>query len=167
MHNINWPDSFLPGKTDFYVANETIKSDVDTSTVWQHLIDITLWPTAYSILNNAVIHSSESTRLQNGDLFEFKVGDTLVNAEVVEYDDTVDGVYRLAWHGQVKDNDVVVVDAHCAFLIELLSENRTRVVMQESLKGEPAKQLSSMTPNPALQSNQNWVNGLANTGLKK
>lgn len=165
MHYIFWPEDYLPGKTDCYVANESIASNVDINEVWKHLIHLSLWSSMNSALNSTVIHGNTRTILQLGDSFEFKVGDTLVNAEVVEYDDTVEGIFRLAWHGLVKDNGVVVVDAHCAFLVESLSENRTRVVMQESLKGTAAKKLASMTQNPSLHANQNWVNGLIRSGL--
>lgn len=166
MSDINWPGDYLPGTTDFYVANEAIVAGVDAIHTWPFLADTTRWPTAYAELGQIRFHDGSGPELRPGARFQFIVGGALVQAEVNEYvvpgEDTPG---RLSWHGWVEDDGQKIVDAHCGWLIEDLPGNRVRVVWKESLIGPAARQMAKAASNPAVASHQDWVEGIARASL--
>lgn len=48
MNDINWPQNYLPGITDFYVANETIMAGVNAVQTWPFLAKTSCWPAVYA-----------------------------------------------------------------------------------------------------------------------
>ncbi|MFJ5162370.1 SRPBCC domain-containing protein [Pantoea sp. NPDC088449] len=162
MSIINWPDLYLPGKTDFFVSNETIISGVLTDNAWTFLADTRRWHEAYSELSGIEIHDESDPVLSKGTRFSFNISGLTVQAEVTESQAPSPGVAgRLSWHGWVETGGTTIVDAWCAWIIEDLHSERTRILWQESLLGKPAKEMSRQKPNPALLSHQDWVDGIA------
>jgi hypothetical protein len=45
-------------------------------------------------------------------------------------------------------------------VIENLSENRVRILTQETQNGAPAKELAKTKPNPMINGHQEWLDGL-------
>lgn len=166
MSDINWPDEYLPGCTDFFVSNETIVAGVGAVQTWPFLADTTHWPTVYAELGQILFHDGGGPELRMGTRFQFVVGGTLVQAEINEYvvpTDRKPG--RLAWHGWVEKDGQKLLDAHCGWLIDDLSGGRVRVLWQESLIGDLVKELAKQRPNPALTSHQDWVEGITAAAL--
>lgn len=163
MSSINWPDLYLPGKTDFFISNECIVSGIQSQDAWVFLADTRRWAHVYNQLSDIVFLDETGPILQSGSRFSFTVGGLVVQAEITEYQEPSSGVTgRLSWHGWVENGGVTVVDAWCGWIIEDLYGERTRILWQETLLGEPAKDMARQKPNPALLSHQEWVDGIAN-----
>lgn len=166
MNDINWPQDYLPGTTDFYVANETIVAGVSSLQMWPFLADTTQWPIAYAELGQIQFHDGSGPTLSQGARFQFVVGGVLVQAEINEYIAPIEGSPgRLAWHGWVENEGKKIVDAHCGWLIEDLVGGRVRVLWKESLIGSAAEQMAKAASNPAVVSHQDWVEGIAKAAL--
>lgn len=166
MSEIIWPESHLPGYTDFYVSNETVVANLNAAEVWPFLTNTSHWPIVYAELAQVRFHDNSGPELGLGARFEFVVGGTLVQAEINEFDapsPTTPG--RLAWHGWIELDGKKLVDAHCGWLIENLSGDRVRVVWQESLIGPAAQGLAAQRPNLAVSSHQEWVDGIPAAAL--
>lgn len=166
MSEINWPQDYLPGTTDFFVANETIVAGLSADQAWPFLADTALWPTSYAQLSQIQFHDGNGPELQPGARFEFVVAGTRVQAEVNEYTAPVAATAgRLAWHGWVENDGQRIVDAHCAWLIEDLPGGRVRVVWHESLRGPVAREMAKASSNPAVASHQDWVEGIVRAAV--
>lgn len=166
MNSINWPQAFLPGKADFFVSNETIVSGTSSQQAWFFLADTRRWADVYNQLSDIVFHDDSGPELQEGSRFQFMIAGTVVQAEITECQPpSTTSVGRLTWHGWVENNGVTVVDACCGWLVEDLSEARTRILWQETLLGAPAKDMARQKPNPAVLAHQEWVDGIANAAM--
>lgn len=161
LNSIHWPIHFLPGYTDNFVSNEIIISGKKALDIWPYLSDAMLWPSYYSNASNVDLNGQNCLSL--GLKFSFETFGFLVQAQVKEYlapSDEEPG--RIAWHGwSGEENTVDRLDVHHAWLIENLSENRVRILTQETQLGSPAKVLAQQKPNPMLNGHQDWLDGLA------
>ena len=98
--------------------------------------------------------------------FKFKTFGFPIEAQVVEFEAPSDGKPgRLAWHGWAEGDEDHRLDVIHAWLLEDLSENRVRILTQESQKGKPAKDLFNTEPDIMNQGHQDWIKGLAKTVL--
>lgn len=166
MSTIVWPEGFIPGKTDNYVSNEIILSGLTAKDVWPYLNDTTHWPTYYSNVADIRLADPSQTELSDGMGFFFTTFDLPIEAIVREHVAPKDGkVGRMAWHGWSGEGDQRI-DAYHAWLFEDLSDNRLRILTQETQNGDPAKELARTVPNPMLNAHQEWIEGLAQTALK-
>lgn len=166
MSEIRWPTRYLPGTTDFYVSNEMIAQGIGASETWPFLNDTALWPTVYPAIERVMFHDG-GPELRLGCRFEFVIGGTLVQAEVNEWVGPGNGVAgRIGWQGWVQAGDHKLIDAHCAWLIEDLPQDRVRVVWQESLLGPIAKELADARPNPVIAAHQEWVDGVVRSAMR-
>lgn len=167
MNSIKWPEGFTPGKTDNYVSNEIILSDVGASDVWHYLIDTSIWQSYYSNVSEINLSDDPKTILSNGQKFCFTTFGLCISAIVREYVAPKNGKPgRLAWHGWAEgEAPTDRIDAYHAWLIEDLPDCRVRILTQETQNGEPAKALAQTTPNPMLNAHQEWVDGLGRTAL--
>jgi len=166
MSEITWPEGYLPGTTDYYVSNVTVVAGLSAARAWPFLADTAHWPESYGELAQIRIHDGGETELRLGTRFEFAVSGTLVQAEVNEYVAPAGGVPgRLAWHGWVESNGQTVLDAHCGWLIEDLPGSRVRILWQETLIGAAARELAQLKSRPALNTHQDWVEGIAAAAL--
>lgn len=168
MNNIVWPEGFIPGKTDNYVSNEIILSGLNAVDIWPFLNNTAIWPSYYSNVSNIKLPANAGTELKAGMHFSFTTFGIPIEADILEYEPPMDGKPgRLAWHGwagEKKSSDRI--DAYHAWLIEDLSNDRVRILTQETQNGEPARNLAKTTPNPMLNAHQEWVDGLGQTALK-
>ncbi|MQS52065.1 SRPBCC domain-containing protein [Companilactobacillus mishanensis] len=169
MNSINWPTQFLPGKTDNFVSNEKIISDISINDIWANLVDTSKWESYYDNASNIHIMEHEGSELAFGDRFKFHTFGFPIDAQVMELvEPGTDGVARISWHGWQKDasDPENNLDVYHAFLIETLSENRVRLLTQESQVGKPAAEMAGQTPNPMLNGHQAWLDGLVKASSK-
>ncbi|MFP6557885.1 SRPBCC domain-containing protein [Paraburkholderia sp. B3] len=166
MSEVIWPESYLPGTTDYFVSNETVVASLSAAHAWPFLADTARWPESSAEIWQIRFHDGGGSELRFGTRFQFVVGGALVQAEIVEYATPTDGgPGRLAWHGWVENDGRKIVDAHCGWVIEDLPDARVRVLWQESLIGPAARELARLRPRPALNSHQDWVEGIAAAAL--
>lgn len=159
MNAIQWPQGYLPGQTDNFASNEVIVSGLNSQQVWSFLTKATVWPTYYKNSSDVQLPSGV-VELQLGTVFFFKTFGFPVDAEVVELvAPTATQAGRIAWHGWAGEGDSRL-DVHHAWLIEDLSENRVRILTQETQNGAPAIELASTKPNPMINGHQEWLDGL-------
>lgn len=88
-----------------------------------------------------------------------------IEAEVTELEaPTATTPGRIAWHGWAEGDAETRLDVHHAWLVELLSGDRVRILTQESQIGKPAKELATTKPNPMINGHQAWLDGLVAVG---
>lgn len=161
MNQVNWPEQYLPGKTDNFVSNEIIVADLTVSDVWVKLNNPFLWPSYYNNASDVFIYEENVKELSLGTRFRFNTFGFLVEAEVVEHvPPSAMAPARIAWHGWVEGDAETRLDVHHAWLFEGLSEGRVRLLTQETQIGKPAIELANTIPNPMLNAHQGWLNGL-------
>lgn len=169
MNNIIWPEGFIPGKTDNFVSNEIIISDLSAADVWPYLNDTSIWPKYYSNVSAIDLANRAETELKLGTHFRFTTFGFPIEANILEHQPPINGKPgRLAWHGW-SDGETADdrIDAYHAWLIEDLSDGRVRILTQETQNGGPAKALAITIPNPMLAAHQEWIDGLGKTALRE
>ncbi|MEL7029521.1 MAG: SRPBCC domain-containing protein [Pseudomonadota bacterium] len=165
MSSIRWPEGFIPGKTDNFVSNEIIVSDLSAADVWPFLNDTSHWSSYYSNVADIKLSEPAQTELYQGAEFRFTTFGFPIEAVVREHvAPSEDGVGRMAWHGWSGEAEAKI-DAYHAWLFEDLSDDRVRILTQETQKGGPARELAKTLPNPMLNAHQEWIDGLAKTAL--
>ncbi len=138
MNAIIWPEEYTPGTTDNFASNEVIVKGLSLEKVWKHLVTAPLWPTYFGFP---------------------------IEAEVTELEaPTATTPGRIAWHGWAEGDAETRLDVHHAWLVELLSGDRVRILTQESQIGKPAKELATTKPNPMINGHQAWLDGLVAVG---
>ncbi|WP_250437207.1 SRPBCC domain-containing protein [Caballeronia sp. ATUFL_F2_KS9A] len=161
MHDIIWPQGYLPGLSDNFASNEVIVAGLSVSDVWPMLDDTTQWPRYYSNCADIRFHDANGPRLAAGARFRFTTFGFPVEAEVTEYVPPVEGQpARVAWHGWVEGDAQSRLDVHHAWLLEDLPQGRMRVLTQETQNGAPAKALATTRPNPMINGHQEWLDGM-------
>lgn len=161
MHSIIWPEGYLPGLTDNFVSNEVIVAGLNVADVWPFLVNATKWPTYYSNSSDIYFYDDKGPELTQGMRFRFATFGFPIEAEVTECVSPIKGqATRLAWHGWAEGDAKTRLNVHHAWLLEDLSENRVRILTQESQIGEPAKELANTRPNPMINGHQDWLDGL-------
>lgn len=167
MHEIVWPEDYLPGFTDNFSSNEVIVAELTSSDIWPLLSHAHLWPTYYANSAGIRFHDGKGPELEQNVRFDFITFGFLVEAEIVEYKSPVaEEPGRVAWHGWIGENDTRL-DIYHAWLIEDLSQGRVRILTQETQKGKPAKDLAKAKPNPMINGHQDWLDGLVNEARKR
>lgn len=170
MHEIAWPEGYVPGFTENFCSNEVIVAGLSAADVWPFLSAAPSWPTYYANSANVRLHGGKGPELAAGVRFYFETFGFPVEAEVVEYVAPAgDQPGRVAWHGWAGERDTRL-DVHHAWLVENLSGGRVRVLTQETQKGKPAIELANAKPNPMINGHQDWLNGLvaaARAGAEK
>lgn len=168
MHEILWPERYLPGTTDNFVSNEVIVKGLTAAEIWPFLNDTTYWPGYYKNVSAIGFENNSGPALSAGARFCFKTFQFPIEAEVTEYVPSVDGQpARLAWHAWMDGDANTALDVLHAWLIEDLPGSRVRVLTQESQLGKPAQEMAVALPNPMLNAHQDWLNGLIRTALEK
>lgn len=161
MNEIHWPDSYLPGKTDNYVSNEIIVSELTAADAWRQINAPHRWPTYYANAADVVIQGG-GNELRRSARFRFTTFGFPIEAEVTEHQPPSAGQpARIAWHGWVDGDAEQRLDVHHAWLFEDLPGNRVRILTQETQIGKPARELAETKPNPMLNAHQDWIEGLA------
>lgn len=160
MHEIIWPEEYLPGATDNFCSNEVIVAGLTAAEVWPFLNVATRWPTYYGNSANVRFNAGAGPELVNGLHFYFETFGFPVQAQVVEHVPPVVGQpARVAWHGWTGEG-VGRLDVHHAWLLEDLPGGRVRVLTQETQIGKPAQELAKAKPNPMINGHQDWLDGL-------
>jgi hypothetical protein len=166
MHQIIWPEGFLPGFTENFVSNEVIVAGLQAADIWPLLSQAPQWPTYYANSANIRFHDTTGPELANGVRFYFETFGFPVEAQCNEYVPPVgDQPARIAWHGWAGEGDTRL-DVHHAWLIENLSGGRVRILTQETQKGKPAEELAKAKPNPMINGHQDWLDGLVGAARK-
>lgn len=166
MHEIFWPESYLPGFTENFVSNEMIVTGLSAAQIWPFLNIATEWPRYYANSANVRFHEGEGPELKSGMRFYFETFGFPVEAECNEHVPPADGQPgRIAWHGWAGEGDTRL-DVHHAWLIEDLPGGRVRILTQETQKGKPAAALAETRPNPMLNGHQDWLDGLISVARK-
>lgn len=166
LNEINWPHEYLPGTTDNFASNEIIVKGITAKDVFENLIDTSIWTTYYKNASDIEFYNTKGTKLEADTRFKFKTFGFPIEAQVVEFEAPSDGKPgRLAWHGWAEGDADHRLDVIHAWLLEDLSENRVRILTQESQKGKPAKDLFNTEPDIMNQGHQDWIKGLAKTVL--
>lgn len=161
MHDIIWPEGYVPGFADNFASNEMILAGLSVADVWPLLEDTSAWPTYYSNASDIRFHDDTGPRLRHGSRFRFTTFGFPVEAEVVECVPPSAGQpARMAWHGWVEGDAASRLDVHHAWLFEDLPGGRVRLLTQETQNGEPAKALAATRPNPMINGHQEWLDGL-------
>ncbi|MFO1153174.1 MAG: SRPBCC domain-containing protein [Rhodospirillales bacterium] len=161
MHEISWPERFLPGTTDNFASNEIIVAALSVADVWPYLSDTAAWPTYYGNASEIRFHDGSGPELSQGARFRFTTFGLPVEAEVSEYEPPAAGKpARVAWHGWVEGDADSRLDVHHAWLLEDLPGGRLRVLTQETQIGKPAQELARTKPNPMINDHQEWIEGL-------
>lgn len=167
LNEINWPHEYLPGLTDNFASNEIIVQGITAKDVFENLIDTSIWETYYKNMGDIVFYNHAAPILRQDSRFRFSTFGFPVEAEVIEFESPADGKPgRLSWHGWADGDAEHRLDVIHAWLIEDLSENRVRILTQESQKGKPAQDLFNTEPDTMNQGHQDWIKGLARTVLK-
>jgi len=166
MHEIVWPEGYIPGFTENFCSNEVIVAGLSASNVWPLLSRAALWPTYYGNSANVRFYDGKGPDLAKDVRFYFETFGFPVEAQVVEYVAPA-GLQpgRVAWHGWAGEGDTRL-DVHHAWLVEDLSEGRVRILTQETQKGKPAIDLANAKPNPMINGHQDWLNGLVAAARK-
>jgi hypothetical protein len=160
MHEIIWPEGYLPGLTDNFVSNEMIVAGLSAAQVWPLLSHASRWPGYYANSANVRFYETNVTELEDGLRFYFETFGFPVEAQCNEYVPPLNGEPgRIAWHGWAGEGQSRL-DVHHAWLIEDLSEGRVRILTQETQNGLPARELAKSRPNPMLNGHQDWLDGL-------
>ena len=166
LNEINWPHEYLPGTTDNFASNEIIVKGITAKDVFENLIDTSIWTTYYKNASDIEFYNTKGTKLEADTRFKFKTFGFPIEAQVVEFEPPTDSKPgRLAWHGWAEGDEDHRLDVIHAWLLEDLSENRVRILTQESQKGKPAKDLFNTEPDIMNQGHQDWIKGLAKTVL--
>lgn len=166
MHEIVWPEGYLPGFTENFVSNEVIVAGLSAADVWPLLSMATQWPTYYPNSANVRFHEGTGPGLAERVRFYFETFGFPVEAQCTEYVPPADGKPgRVAWHGWAGEGDTRL-DVHHAWLVEDLSGGRVRILTQETQKGKPAEELAKARPNPMINGHQDWLDGLVAAALK-
>jgi len=161
MHDIFWPEGYVPGFSDNFASNEMIVAGLSVADVWPQLDDTTAWPGYYSNASDIRFYEGKGPKLSQGARFRFTTFGFPVEAEVTEYVPPADGSpARVAWHGWVEGDAQSRLDVHHAWLFEDLPGGRVRILTQETQNGEPAKELAQTRPNPMINGHQEWLDGL-------
>ncbi|MEG3131510.1 polyketide cyclase [Pantoea cypripedii] len=162
MNAIVWPEGFVPGFTDNYCSNEVIVAGLTAAEIWPLLATPSLWPTYYKNSANARFYDNKGPVLAQDDRFYFETFGFPVEARVTEYVAPSAGEPgRVAWHGWAGEEGADDrLDVLHAWLVEDLSDNRVRILTQETQNGNPAKELAKAQPNPMINGHQDWLDGL-------
>lgn len=161
MHEIVWPDAYLPGTTDNFVSNEVIVAGLRVLDLWPYLNNAPLWPSYYSNAADIHFYNGKGPNLGEGVRFSFSTFGFPIEAEVVEYAPPAGGEpTRVAWHGWAEGDAETRLDVHHAWLLEDLPGGRVRLLTQESQKGKPAQEMAKAKPNPMINGHQDWLDGL-------
>lgn len=162
MNAIVWPEGFIPGFTDNYCSNEVIVAGLTAADIWPLLATPALWPSYYQNSANARFYDNKGPVLAQDDRFYFETFGFPVEARVTEYVAPSAGeAGRVAWHGWAGDEGAADrLDVLHAWLVEDLSDNRVRILTQETQNGNPAKELAKAQPNPMINGHQDWLDGL-------
>lgn len=167
LHEINWPHEYLPGTTDNFASNEVIIQGVTAAEAFENLIDVAIWPTYYKNVADVEFDNTKGTKLAENTRFRFKTFGFPIEAEITEFEaPSGNQPERLAWHGWAEGDEDHRLDVIHAWLIEDLSENRVRILTQESQIGKPAVALHEDPTDPMNIGHQDWLHGLAATLLK-
>jgi len=166
LNEINWPHDYLPGTTDNFASNEIIVQGITAKDVFESLVNTSVWESYYSNVGDIFFYEGDGPRLKDKTRFRFSTFGFPIEAEVTEYEAPSDGKPgRLSWHGWAEGDAEHRLDVIHAWLLEDLSENRVRILTQESQKGKPAKDLFNTEPDTMNQGHQDWIKGLARTVL--
>ena len=162
LASIEWPEKYLPGTTDNFCSNEIIVRDLPIMGAWDALIHPLIWPEYYSNSSDVVLpEGTPDNALYMGLKFKFKTFGFPIDAEIIELVKPGEGrVGRLSWHGWAEGNADHRLDVVHAWLLETLTDNRTRILTQESQIGKPAKELAKQVPNPMINGHQAWLEGI-------
>ena len=165
MNAIIWPEEYTPGTTDNFASNEVIVKGLSLEKVWKHLVTAPLWPTYYDNSGDIYYYNNDGEELQLHTRFHFSTFGFPIEAEVTELEaPTATTPGRIAWHGWAEGDAETRLDVHHAWLVELLSGDRVRILTQESQIGKPAKELATTKPNPMINGHQAWLDGLVAVG---
>lgn len=162
LASVDWPDKYLPGTTDNFCSNEVIVKDLPIHKVWDALIHPMLWPGYYANSSDIVFRDkNKNDALDMGCRFQFKTFGFPIEAEIIQLvEPNQNHVGRLSWHGWAEGDADHRLDVVHAWLIEMLPENRTRILTQESQIGKPAQELAKQIPNPMINGHQAWLDGI-------
>ncbi|MCZ8222194.1 MAG: SRPBCC domain-containing protein [Acidovorax sp.] len=168
MSDILWPAGYVPGFTENFVSNEVIVTGLTAADIWPLLDTPDLWPTYYANSAEPRFYDGKGPRFSAGARFFFKTFGFPVEAQVVEHVPPVPGQpARVAWHGWAGEEGAADrLDVHHAWLIEDLSEERVRVLTQETQKGQPAVALANDPAQPMINGHQQWLIGLVAAARK-
>ncbi|NIG56182.1 SRPBCC domain-containing protein [Chitinophaga sp. Cy-1792] len=171
MNAINWPPPYLPGTTDNFCSNEVIVAGLSAEDIWPYLSHPYIWPEYYSNASAIEFDNGGGPQLNETSRFRFRTFGFPMEAEVTEFVAPVDGsTGRLSWHGWMNGDANTKFDVLHCWLVENLSEERVRILTQESQIGLPAKELAKSKPNKMINGHQDWLDGLvtaARSGKKK
>lgn len=160
LNEIHWPKKWLPGTTDNFASNEIIVSNLSFENVVTNLIDTSKWESYYSNSSDIYMYNQESSVLQQDTRFKFKTFGFDIEAEMEELQ-IEKSIARIAWHGWNNEKDENFLDVHHAWLVEMLPQNRLRILTQESQIGVPAQTMANDPTNPMINGHQDWLNSLA------
>ena len=164
LHEIQWPQDYLPGTTDNFASNEVIVQNLTAAEVFSTLLDTSLWNSYYKNASDVHFYNEAGPLLSPHTRFSFKTFGFPIEAEIVEFAAPSEGQPgRLAWHGWAEGDAAHRLDVIHAWLIEDLPQNRVRILTQESQKGEPAKELHNSEPDTMNIGHQDWLKGLVRT----
>ncbi len=167
LNEINWPHEYLPGTTDNFASNEVILKGVSAKEAFENLIDTAIWPTYYDNVSDVEFDNTKGTKLEANTRFRFKTFGFPIEAEITEFIAPNGGQPgRLSWHGWAEGDAEHRLDVIHAWLLEEVSENRLRILTQESQIGKPAAALHEDPSDPMNVGHQNWLRGLAKTLLE-
>ena len=162
MNSIVCPKDYIPVYSDNFVSNQIIIKYLSLKSVWENLINTSVWDKYYSNMADVQFYNQEDSYLKKASRFKFKTFGFPIEAQIIEFIPSFDGEpARIAWHGwnEVENPDERLDVIH-AWLIEELTGNRVRVLTQETQNGKPAQELAKTRPNPMLNGHQAWLDGL-------
>ncbi|CAK9885695.1 MAG: hypothetical protein XXXJIFNMEKO3_02102 [Candidatus Erwinia impunctatus] len=168
MNIIHWPEGFIPGFTDNFVSNEMFIYGLSVSDLWPFLSQPQRWPDYYKNSADIRLYGDKGPELKQGMRFYFTTFGFPVESEVVECVTPAAGhPARLARHGwSGEPNSTERLDVHRAWLLEDLSDNRVRILTQETQNGESAREMADIRPNVMLNGHQEWLDGLIEVAKK-
>ena len=166
LNEIHWSKEYLPGTTDNFASNEIIVKGITAKDVFDNLIDTSIWQSYYNNVSDIYFYNNDGPKLKPNTRFKFSTFGFPIESEVVEFEEpSGEKPGRLSWHGWAEGDEEHRLDVIHAWLLENISENRVRILTQESQKGKPAKDLFNTQPDTMNQGHQDWIKGLARTVL--
>ena len=144
---INWPKSFKPSESDFFIHNE-IDIKASPKVVWDILINAAKWPEWYKNAKGITLQNSPEGKLNPSSVFIwFPAGK--FTSTIKEFN----APYNIAWYGETDSKNMTIYNA---WMIIPTPEG-CKVVSNESQVGPKTKMEKIFAPNMVSKNIKEWM----------
>ena len=143
---INWPDSYAPEESKFFVHNE-IFINAPPETVWDVLIKAKEWEDYYEGASDLVLIDNSTGRLNQNSIFTWKTMGLDFTSTIEEFE----APYCLSWASVNKS-----IQGYHAWLI-IPTENGSRLITSEAQHGFMTLPQKLFVPNKLGRLHDTWL----------